>query len=221
MKLSELVYECVKNVKYLDDPNFTYESFMLGDYDNDMDYSNSINNVFTPLNTAIHRLSDRRKIKNEIVLLGALPINRIFDISDFKLNIKKVLNIFCIDNNNYRKIEHRELGKDKIFLPNASMFNVYYMEYVQDIKRFNKSDFYKRIDDEGNEEVKDIELKDYGITDTMTSYIIEFVKGLLLETIAPEMANMHRVYAEQYFDDLEEQQTLFNQNKINNVLKMY
>ena len=92
---------------------------------------------------------------------------------------------------------------------------------VQDIKRFNKSDFYKRIDDEGNEEVKDIELKDYGITDTMTSYIIEFVKGLLLETIAPEMANMHRVYAEQYFDDLEEQQTLFNQNKVNNVLKMY
>ena len=84
MKLSELVYECVKNVKYLDDPNFTYESFMLGDYDNDMDYSNSINNVFTPLNTAIHRLSDRRKIKNEIVFLGALPINRTFDISVFK-----------------------------------------------------------------------------------------------------------------------------------------
>ena len=30
MKLSELVYQAIKNVKYLEDSNFTYEAFLEG-----------------------------------------------------------------------------------------------------------------------------------------------------------------------------------------------
>ncbi len=48
----------------------------------------------------------------------------------------------------------------------------------------------------------------------MCSYIIEYAAGRLLEPIAPELANMHITRSEQYFDDLEEQQTPFSQNKI-------
>ena len=58
MKLSKLVYEVVKSVSFNDDTNFTYDGFIRGQYDNDFQYAVAINNAFTPISTAIHRLSD-------------------------------------------------------------------------------------------------------------------------------------------------------------------
>ncbi len=80
MQLSKLVYEVVKNVKYLEDTGFTYEAFVRGEYDNDLDYKNSINNAFSPINEAIHRLSDRNKIKHKIELIGKANNNGIIDL---------------------------------------------------------------------------------------------------------------------------------------------
>ena len=67
MLLSQLVFQAVKNVKYIDDTDFNVDDFRIGTYiiNRDLDYINSINNVFAPLNEAIHRLSDRGKIKNK------------------------------------------------------------------------------------------------------------------------------------------------------------
>ena len=215
IKLSELVYEIVKNVKYLDDPGFTYESFIAGEYDNDIDYSNSINNVFTPLNTAIHRLSDRNKLKNKVVILS--PVEKGFiDISAISSDIKTIKNIFYFTNKGeYTKVSHREFGRDKLLINNGNPLTVYYMEYIQDIPRFKRKDFYYRKI-EGTEEVEsmDIDLKYYGINNTMVDYIVEYCKGMLFENIAPEIANLHLTRAEQYFDDLDNQQTLFSQKAV-------
>lgn len=214
IKLSELVYEIVKNVKYLDDPGFTYESFIAGEYDNDIDYSNSINNVFTPLNTAIHRLSDRHKLKNKVVILN--PIEKGFtDITSISNDIKTILNVFYFTNKGeYTKVSHREFGRDKLLINNGNPLTVYYMEYIQDIPRFKRKDFYYRED-----ESVDVDLTYYGINNTMVEYIIEYCKGMLFETIAPEIANLHLTRAEQYFDDLDNQQTLFSQNTISTKYK--
>lgn len=62
MLLSKLVYLCIKNVVYLNDASFNYKDFVNGEFDNDIDYSMSINNVFSPLNEAISRLSDLNRI---------------------------------------------------------------------------------------------------------------------------------------------------------------
>lgn len=62
MLLSKLVFLSVKNVIYLDDTSFNYEGFINGDFDNDVDYATNINNVFSPLNEAIGRLSDLERI---------------------------------------------------------------------------------------------------------------------------------------------------------------
>ena len=215
IKLSRVVYEIVKNVKYLDDPSFTYESFITGQYDNDIDYSNSINNVFTPLNTAIHRLSDRNKLKNKIKVLS--PANKgLIDISEISDDIKTIVNVFYFQNTGgYVKVNHRELGRDLIMITPSDNLKVYYMEYVQDIERFTREDFYYR-----ETEQKDIDLKEYGINNTMVDYIIEYCKGMLFETIAPEIANLHLTRAEQYFNDLDNQQTLFSQQTIENKYRL-
>ena len=214
MQLSKLVYEVVKNVKYLEDTGFTYEAFVRGEYDNDLDYRNSINNAFSPINEAIHRLSDRNKIKHKIELIGKANNNGIIDLGTLAYDINKIINVFSLLNGDYVHVEFREFGKDKLLVTSNSD-NELYLEYIQDICHFSKDDIYFFTDNNNIIEKKDVDLKkDYGITETMCSYIIEYAAGRLLEPIAPELANMHITRSEQYFDDLEEQQTPFSQNKI-------
>lgn len=214
MQLSKLVYEVVKNVKYLEDTGFTYEAFVRGEYDNDLDYKNSINNAFSPINEAIHRLSDRNKIKHKIELIGKANNNGIIDLGTLAYGINKIINVFSLLNGDYVHVEFREFGKDKLLVTSNSD-NELYLEYIQDICHFSKDDIYFFTDNNNIIEKKDVDLKkDYGITETMCSYIIEYAAGRLLEPIAPELANMHITRSEQYFDDLEEQQTPFSQNKI-------
>ena len=214
MQLSKLVYEVVKNVKYLEDTGFTYEAFVRGEYDNDLDYKNSINNAFSPINEAIHRLSDRNKIKHKIELIGKANNNGIIDLGTLAYDINKIINVFSLLNGDYVHVEFREFGKDKLLVTSNSD-NELYLEYIQDICHFSKDDIYFFTDNNNIIEKKDVDLKkDYGITETMCSYIIEYAAGRLLEPIAPELANMHITRSEQYFDDLEEQQTPFSQNKI-------
>ena len=204
MTLSELTYAVVKNVKYLEDAGFTYDAFLQGDYDADQDYSNSINNAIAPINEAIHRLSDRNKILYKIATLG-VPNSALIDISQFARHIKKIKNVFYMNGSYYKKVGHREYGKEFIYVEVVMNYPLY-VEYIEDIKSFKKEDIY-------NEE-KDIDLYTLGITETMCSYIIEYAQGKLQEPIAPELANMHITRAEQYFEDLEEQQTSFNQEVV-------
>ena len=103
---------------------------------------------------------------------------------------------------------------------NPSSSSVYYMEYMQDIKHFTRDDFFKKEIADNEYEERDIDLKEYGITDTMCSYIIEFVQGHLLENIDSSLANMHRAYAEQCFDDLETQQTSFSQRVVHKAYRI-
>ena len=170
MYLSRLIYECVKNVIYLGDEGFTYESFVAGDYDNNLDYATSINNVFTPLNKAIHRLSDRNKIKNKVVGIGMVGVNGLAEISDYSKDIKKITNVFSLSSNGmYFRNEFREYGRDKIVIMNPSSSSVYYMEYMQDIKHFTRDDFFKKEIADNEYEERDIDLKEYGITESIFS----------------------------------------------------
>ena len=215
MLLSQLVFQAVKNVKYIDDTDFNVDDFRIGTYiiNRDLDYINSINNVFAPLNEAIHRLSDRGKIKNKTTCLGMgkttyeLPVNPDTKTSD----VKSILNAFVLDEDmNYLRLPFREFGRDKVIVQIGGFTNSpIWIEYQQDIPHFDYTSF-----DYSNGNEIDVELKDYGISDTACSYIIEYVQGRLNETIAPELANMHITRAEQYFEDLEEQQTSFDQQVV-------
>lgn len=212
MKLSELVFEVVKNVVYLSDDAFQYDAFIQGDFDSDPDYKNSINNVFTPLNEAIHRLSDRGKLKNKIEKIPSPNSTGLIKLPDeIRDNVKTILNIFTLKKNGYEHLEFREFGNNILLMSRVSSNEEIYIEYEEDIRNFTRSDIfhYDEVD-----VANDVDLKEYGISNTMCSYIIEYCQGRLQEPLAPELANMHLTRAEQYFDDLPEQNTTFNQNRI-------
>ena len=206
MKLSELTYAVVKNVKYLEDTGFTYNAFLNKNYDDDQDYANSINNAMAPINEAIHRLSDRNKILYQIASLG-VPNDSLVNTSTFAKHIKKIKSVFYMNGDQYLKIGYREFGKGFIFIQSVTKCPLY-VEYIEDIPTFSKDDVYDKD--------KDIDLYNLGINETMCSYIIEYAQGKLQEPIAPELANMHITRAEQYMDDLDEQQTGFNQEVVAN-----
>lgn len=204
MKLSKLVYSVVKNVMYLDDTSFTYVAFRNRDFDSDQDYVNSINNAMAPINEAIHRLSDRNKIKYQVLKLNP-PTEAFVDISDISHLFKKIKSVFYIIDNKFVRVGYREYGNTALFLQTV-LDKELHIEYIQDIPSFEREDIY---DDD-----TDCDLSRYGISETMCSYIIEYAQGKLQEPIAPELANLHITRAEQYFDDLEEQQTGFSQEVV-------
>ena len=220
MKLSRLVYNCIKNIKYIDDNNFYYDSFIQKVFDNDPDYSANIAHIFSSLNRAIHRLSDRNKIPFKIEEIDTKDIqaNRI-DISE--LPVKSVKNVFTL--NEYGEEQHyafREMGNKYILVKGFLNEGKLYVEYAEDIKYFDETDYYYPSEDEEDIEEKDIELKDYGINNTMVSYIEEYVKGELFSTISPEMASSYLTKAEQYFADLDDYSTEFSQPIVSNIYKV-
>jgi hypothetical protein len=79
-------------------------------------------------------------------------------------------------------------------------FNKIFIEYKEDIKSFSE------LDDE--------DLKEYGITDSMCNYIIEYVSGRLLEPISAELSNMHISRAESYFANIKPVEQAFPQKTV-------
>lgn len=210
MKLSELTYQVVKNVVYLDDEGFTYEAFLEKDFNNNQDYANQINNAMTPINEAIHRLSDRNKIRFRVVGLGT-PTNNLVDMSAVAGKIKKIKSAFYMTSKGYSAVGFKEYNGGFLFIERVERQPLY-IQFVEDVEPFEMSDIYS--------ESEDIDLKNLGITDTMCSYIIEYAQGKLLEPIAPELANMHITRSEQYFDDLEDQSMVFTQNVVTNKFRI-
>ena len=194
--------------------------FVRGDFDHDIDYANSINNVFAPLNEAIHRLSDLDKIKHKIKSLNKPNKSGVIDLGIMAYDIKKIISVFALENGDYSHMQYREFGRDKIMLIDYTLNANYYIEYLQDIKHFSRSDIYVLEVENNTLEHHDVDLMEYGITNTMCSYIIEYCQGKLLEPIAPELANMHLTRAEQYFNDLDNQQTSFYQKSVNRKYRM-
>ena len=229
MKLSRLVFNAVKQAKQLPNANeFEYSAFKQGKYNEDPDYALTISNIMTPINMAIHRLSDLHKIKNKIEELPN-PNDLIIDYSnkEYANKIKNIVNVVNMnDKGQWTRIGYREFGVNKLLLTTPFFVGGnyhFYIEYREDIPNFTLED----IDyNEDNEEITtsgehgDVELKDYGINETMCSYITEFAVALVMETVEPSLANAHRAYAEQAFANLDDQTTSFYQRKVNRVHRM-
>ena len=156
-------------------------------------------------------LPDRNKIAFKIARIG-VPINNFVDISVIVNNVKKIKSVFYIGNyGDFIYTGWREWGGDSILYVEKLLNAPLCVQYIQDIPAFKMEDIY------GDE---DPDLKLWGISETMCDYIVEYVQGKLQETIAPELSNMHITRAEQYFDDLEEQQVVFNQTVVANKFRI-
>lgn len=206
MLLSKLVFLCVKNVIYLNDTSFNYEGFVDGDFDNDIDYATNINNVFSPLNEAITRLSDLERIPY-IVDEVEVEQDKTIDLTKCSKKIRHVLNVAQVgEDGSFRKLGHVMFGKNKVRIvsPFSTFFSKIYIEYKENIPAFSRLDIAPVEEKDGEFVDNNIDLNDkYGIDDGMCNYIMEYVQGKLLEPIAPDLANMHITRAETYFSNID------------------
>ncbi len=221
MKLSELVYQCVKNVVYFDDASFTYEQFLQGKHDGNPDYATNIRNVFNPINEAIMRLGDLEKIPyciDEVV-----AVDGAFSKSSLQRNCRFIYGVATMKNGVAVPLNFRIIG-DRVHVDNVN-YGALLVEYKEDIPYFDENSYkYEYIVNSlgGYDLVtsRDISLSEHNITNAMCSAIIEYVKGSLGEQVAPELANMHITRAEQYFANIDtahsqlRQQFVQSKNKI-------
>lgn len=202
MKLSKLVYLCVKNVILYDDESFSYDGFIKGKFNGNPDYATSINNVFSAINQAISRLSDLERLpyRVEEVTLEDYA----FNISDLEHNLKEIVAIAYIDSyKNITPLTFEILGNQVIVKGVVSNAKVH-VEYKEDIFFIQGESYYYEytVNELGEDTLitsKDIELRDLGINDQMCNAIVEYAKGVLNEGVEAALANMHMTRAEQYF----------------------
>ena len=233
MKLSKLIYLCIKNVNYFDD-SLNINDIFDESISHSTDYSTAIRNVDTPLNEAIQRLSDMEKIPYKIV--NAVANDGIIDLTLIEnANIKEVISVA----NNYERIPFAPYGLNKIRLlrPNhiggvreiyiandeyGTTRNVSHntsrllLEYKEEIPELSIENLRTINIDTPEETIDgDIELSTtYGINNAMCQYIIEYCQGKLEEQIDPSLANMHLTRAEQYFSNLKMQRSAFTQEQV-------
>ena len=143
MLLSRLAYEVVKSALKLGNQEFIYESFRQNEFDSDIDYSNEIDNCYSEINQAIHRLSDLKKIPFKVEKFTTNG-GAIFDFATTDLKIKSIISIVKLNETTgeYRNIAFRSMSSTKVNLLGVSEKpQSFYVEYVEDIPNFSNDDF--------------------------------------------------------------------------------
>lgn len=219
MLLSRLAYEVVKSALKLGNKEFIYSAFRQKDFDSDIDYSNDIDNCFVEINQAIHRLSDLRKIPYKVESFVVKSGSSIFDFATTDLKIKEIKNIVKLNEKTgeYTNIPFRTMSATKVnLLGLGENMQKLYVEYVEDIPNFSSEDFdYSSYTDYG--EYEDIDLKQYGINETMCSKIILYSAGRLFARIDPQIAAKEEALGEQYFDALPTHGVSFETRRVSAV----
>lgn len=232
MYLSKLVFQSIKNVFYLDEDGFNYRGFLRGSFDDDPDYDTHINNVFAPLNEAISRLSDLERIPY-IVEEVNVDANNTIDLTTIEerlenpRKIKEVIAVGQFINGRPEKLAFK-FNNQKVYIGEPIVFGKpVYLEYKEDIPFFEREDIPSKdpltddVYEESAEEYKDVDMKkQYGISDSMCNYIIEYVQGKLQEPDAPDLANMHITRAEAYFNNIKPVSQTFVQHVVRNYYRI-
>ena len=186
MLLSRLCYEAIKAAKFLDDPEFTYEGFRSGRFDGNRDYSRETANVFFPVNGAIRRLC----------ALGKVP-----PVSEPRVVYGDGrVDMSGIGGGAVRSIASRlpdgtverlpfDSGTDaggnawaRVANPTGEPFPAV-VTWDREIPEFGRGDF--DYPEEG--EHRDVELCDYGLSETACHIAAEYAKGELFMAYDPDM----------------------------------
>lgn len=207
MRLAELAYEVAKDsIEFPGAINFI--GFVRGDYDEDRDYSQQISSAFNYINLAFSRLITDKKT------LLFVDKETSDDGGYIDMGGDKVTAVIDMPNPNYSNLRFMEYGNGiAIEKPGAEV----YVEHRKTIPHFALDSIRKDgLDDDGKATTveNEIELKDYGITDEMCSYVKEYAKGGMTEYISPSISQTHINMAESYFAKLKTMHTNYPQSHV-------
>ncbi len=213
MKLATLAYEVVRDA--IEFPSgFNKDGFVRGDYDEDRDFSSQISFAFNYINLAITRLVTLKKTILKVTKKAADGTGYI-EFGDGEITA-----VFSDMSRDYKKVHFREFS-DGIAVERDYVSKVVCIEYRPNVPHFSLEDIRESVLDEDNQPVYqevEIELKNYGITDDMCSYIKEYAKGGLMEYLSPDLSQKHMQMAESYFASLKTRYTDYPQREVEDRL---
>ncbi len=209
MKLANLAYEVVRDAIKIDG-GINFDVFIRGDYDSDRDYSSQISFAFNYINLAFSRLLTSKKTLLKLTDAVSDDNGYIdFDDGEITAIVSEISPLYeKVAFHNYQNgvaIEKKYVGK------------TVFIEYRAYIPHFDiESIRHQTLDDDNEETYEEVEidLKDYGITDEMCSYVKEYAIGGLTEYLSPELSQRHIQMAESYFSALKTRYTEYPQRKI-------
>lgn len=144
MKLSELIYECVKVSTGYGDPSFTYKSFITQEAKFNPDYSSSIVRVFPDVNSFFQRLSTLGKIERKVVEINEVDAREgKADLrKDYGIRFKEITSVFQIrDVGSYNVIPFLTMAGKVSFDPRrVHRPRPLYVQYRPSIKTITEAD---------------------------------------------------------------------------------
>lgn len=209
MKLGSLVYEVVRDA--IEFPSgFNKNGFIRGDYDEDRDFNSQISFAFNYVNLALTRLVTEKKTLLKVTSKTSDAAGYI-EFSD-----GEITSVVTDMSRDYKRVNFHTF-LNGIAVEEAYVGKPLVIEYRPNIPHFDMASIRDQTLDEDNDEIYvevSVELKDYGISDEMCSYVKEYAKGGLMEYLSPELSQRHTQMAENYFSKLKTRYTEFPQRNI-------
>lgn len=139
MKLSKLIYLCVKSATDLGDDAFTYLSFITGEAASDPDYSSSINRTIGDVNAFFQRLVSLEKIPALVEI--ANTDDGFINTKKLRVKPSKVISVFQKVGNGYVTLEWRAEGRGYLSITSRYDLNrPVYIQYRPQVPYFTESD---------------------------------------------------------------------------------
>jgi hypothetical protein len=180
MLFKEMVYEIIKVLLGSTETDFTYQSYIAGNFKDDYRYKEAENAIFLPINLAISRLHDLRKVEHFV--------NKLICIDSVVLLPKETKEVFAVQDFNQTQYEFAKIGNDELLVKEGRGTFRTLVEITKN-KKFGLEDL-------------EVDLAEYGLTNEMCFYIIEFALGRVLLETSPSEATIHVNTAESYFSNI-------------------
>ena len=216
MLLKDLVVEVIKDVVKNGDTSVTAVNLTSGLLTNDPQYSDLVNNAIPSINKAINRLVTMRKLPFKtwtvpVVYNAATDASKTYKQYTLTLpnDFKDVVSIVYVDpKGRLENVQWQTLSKTSYYLPiKKGTDNVnhgeFMIQYAVTVPFLTSSHYNTDLN------------TSYNITDEMAQYITLFTRADLWEVEQPQLAQTYRQYAEEYFDQIENQTKAFRQESVN------
>ena len=226
MKLAGLIYAALSSIDGISQAEFC--SAVFGPIDRSDDQGSQtlasggelferISSALSAINLGLQRLftSGKTLLKTTVV----------YPISSSEIKFQNgVVTAVVTDSGRGHRISFKAIPDgvlvDRKDIPSSPMKSALLIEYRPSIPFFTLDDIRElSIGDENEPEYveKEVNLLDYGVTDEMCAYLIEYAKGQMYEIISPDLAAMHINNAEAYIASLKTVYTSFPQEHVGNV----
>lgn len=222
MRLAQLAYRVIRNNMQNPPEGLSFNAFVSGYHDQDPDYVSQISFAFEYIDRALQRLVTEKKTKP--MVFKAAPNH----IAFVPFDKGEVTAVVLPKRDGYESLNWHEAEGGIVVSPLVYAKGedgkrtpaLVCIEYRAAIPLFELEDIREEaLDADGYPITKEreIDLEDYGVTDEMCAYVIEYAEAMLMENVSPDLSAKHLNYAETYFARLKTRYSGYPQTHVSKI----